>query len=107
MDCCLKDTAHDTENGGLAVALAMRSDVNAHHKPLTLRERARRGVGDFRWGRVVAIDEEVGCVEDVAGHRYDLSRTIVDKSLFDHLRVGNRVLFRENAFHSVAEIELA
>jgi hypothetical protein len=95
-----------TKEGGVTMDLAMPAETEATPKPMTLRQRARIAIGDFRVGHVIVIDDEAGSIEDTAGNRFDVSRDIVPKTVFDSLKVGSKVHFRENAFRSIAELKL-
>jgi hypothetical protein len=72
----------------------------------SLRERARIGVGGFRTGHVIELDEQVACIQDEHGQRFELARGTVGSPVFDRIERNARVSFRENVFRSVAEVQL-
>lgn len=62
----------------------------------------RAPVGQQRCGRAVVLDDEMGHVEDSSGSRCMVVRKIIGQGLFDKLRIGSQLHFRENVHHSVA-----
>ena len=75
-----------------------------------LPANADGSVGALRLGHVIGVNEHIGLavlVEDATGRSFKVSRRFVSATVFDRLREGVAVSFRDNGHNAVAALEIA